>query len=323
MADEKLRDVLAQIVDLARSATDPEATEDDGPDEGSNGTAARLTCTPKALPKRLLEVAAKTAIEQNPVNAPSFAVLGQAATGFEITPASIAVLTSKYWGPAQRRLTVSFLDGPAADLRRRIVGHMNAWNRSVGVTFVETGGTGQVRIARGNTGYWSYLGTDILHIATNRPTMNLQGFSMSTPESEYKRVVRHETGHTLGCPHEHMRRAIVARIDPEKAYRWFWDTYRWDRATVDAQVLTPLDERALMGTPADQTSIMCYQLPGSITRDGRPILGGTDINATDYAFMGRVYPKAGHAPRNRVADILDSEGELSEGFLEEAAALDD
>ena len=44
---------------------------------------------------------------------------------------------------------------------------------------------------------------------------------------------------------------------------------------------------------ADDTSSMCYMLPGSITRDGRPIPGGRDINATDYAFAGQVYPKPG------------------------------
>jgi hypothetical protein len=87
-----------------------------------------------------------------------------------------------------------------------------------------------------------------------------------------------------------MRGDLVARVDPQKAYDYFFRTQGWDRAMVDAQVLKPLDETSLMGTPADQTSIMCYQLPGSITRDGKPILGGNDINATDFAFMGRLYP---------------------------------
>jgi hypothetical protein len=48
-----------------------------------------------------------------------------------------------------------------------------------------------------------------------------------------------------------------------------------------------------MGTPADQDSIMCYQLPGAITRNGLPIRGGRDINQTDYEFVGRIYPKPG------------------------------
>ncbi len=126
--------------------------------------------------------------------------------------------------------------------------------------------------------------------------MNLQAFTMNTPESEYKRVVRHETGHTLGCVHEHMRKELVARVDPQKAYDYFLRTQGWNKATVDAQVLTPLDDESLMSTPPDQTSIMCYQLPASITRDGQPILGGVDINQTDYDFVGKIYPKAGPVP---------------------------
>jgi hypothetical protein len=190
---------------------------------------------------------------------------------------------------------------------------MNVWTKTACISFVGTNGTGDIRISRGPGGYYSYLGTDVLHIPRNRQTMNLQGFTMNTPESEYKRVVRHETGHTLGFPHEHMRKDLVARIDPAKAYKWFWETYGWDKATVDAQVLTPLSEASLIGTPVDQTSIMCYQLPGLITKDSKPILGGTDINQTDYAFAGRTYPNPNHmvaAPEEDWAEMEDVEVEV-------------
>jgi hypothetical protein len=126
--------------------------------------------------------------------------------------------------------------------------------------------------------------------------MNLQGFSMATPESEYRRVVRHEAGHTLGFPHEHMRQEMVDRIDPAKAYDYFWRTQRWDRPTVDSQVLTPLDAASVMGTPAEETSIMAYQIPGEITRDGRPILGGTDITENDRQFVALIYPRPPGTP---------------------------
>jgi hypothetical protein len=182
---------------------------------------------------------------------------------------------------------------------------MNAWTKTGGISFAETQGTGDVRISRGSGGYWSYLGTDILHIPKNRQTMNLEGFTMNTPESEYKRVVRHETGHTLGFPHEHMRKTLISRLDRQKVYPYFLQTFGWDKTTVDQQVLTPLDEASLMSTPADQTSIMCYQLPGSITRDGAPIVGGLDINATDFGFAGKIYPKAGHAPMAQHAEEWD------------------
>jgi hypothetical protein len=36
---------------------------------------------------------------------------------------------------------------------------------------------------------------------------------------------------------------------------------------------------------------MCYQLPATITKDGQPIRGGLDINASDARFAGIIYPK--------------------------------
>src|SRR5262249_25061849 len=156
-------------------------------------------------PKRLAIPAAKTAMRINPVNAPMLAPHATLGANIPSGPLAIAVLTQKYWGPTPRQLTVSFMESTPSDLRARILSHMNACSTVGCISFVETQGTGDVRISRNPGGYWSYLGTDILHIPSNRQTMNLQGFTMNTPESEYKRVVRHETGHTLGFPHEHMR----------------------------------------------------------------------------------------------------------------------
>ena len=39
---------------------------------------------------------------------------------------------------------------------------------------------GKVRITRDLAGYWSYLGTDILLIPPDQPTMCLQGFTERT-----------------------------------------------------------------------------------------------------------------------------------------------
>jgi hypothetical protein len=75
---------------------------------------------------------------------------------------------------------------------------------------------------------------------------------------------------------------------------------------VDAQVLTPLDARSIIGTEPDQDSIMCYQLPGEITKDGLPIRGGTDINPSDCSFAGLIYPKILSAPGD--ADVVDVAG---------------
>jgi Astacin (Peptidase family M12A) len=288
---DRMRAALNKIAELARDATKG-ATASSGGNE--NAYSADVPgCTIKSVPRRLLRKAADNATRINPVNAPMLSPIGGDSSLGVMDPLSIAVMTAKYWGPTPRQLTVSFMESTPADLRARILAHMNAWTQTGCISFVQTNGTGNVRISREGNGYWSFLGTDIMLIPSNRPTMNLQGFSMTTPESEYHRVVRHETGHTLGFPHEHMRKELVARIDPQKAYPYFLATQGWDKAMVDAQVLTPLDDASIMGTPADQTSIMCYQLPGSITKDGQPIIGGVDIDPTDFAFNGRIYPKPG------------------------------
>ena len=255
--------------------------------------ANAIVCSPKFLPKDRWISAANRAIEINPANRPMLERLPMVTHGFAPTPQSIAVVTGKYWhGNRGVDLTVSFMDGAAPVLRKRIVQHMNAWATTSNVTFRETSGQGQVRIAFEPDGYWSYLGTDILSIEPNKQTMNLEGFTMQTAESEFIRVVRHETGHTLGCPHEHMRRELVQRIDPQKAYTHFLQTQGWDKAMVDAQVLTPLEDGSLLRTTfSDEKSIMCYQIPGTLTKNGQPILGGPDIDKSDYDFMATIYPK--------------------------------
>ena len=242
-------------------------------------------CFVPTLPPRLQARAAELAARINRVNAPL--TQGAMPEGGPVV-AFLSVLTSKYWGQQRRTLTVSFMEATPNDLKQRILSHMNAWN--IGVRFALTTGTGQVRISRSGQGYWSYLGTDILLIPQNKPTMNLQGFTMNTAESEYKRVVRHETGHTLGFPHEHLRQALVNRLDVAKTIAYFRNTYGWSEQQTRSNVLTPIAENLLRGTSPDQDSIMCYQLPAQITKDGQPIRGGLDINATDRTFARSIYP---------------------------------
>jgi hypothetical protein len=132
--------------------------------------------------------------------------------------------------------------------------------------------------------------------------MCLGGFTSMTPESEHRRVTRHETLHTCGCPHEHLRSELVNRLDESKTIAYF-ARMGWSAATTRSNVLTPLSEASIRGTPhAQQDSIMCYQLPGSITKDGLPIIGGTDITADDAAFLAQIYPLSSVDPPPGPAD---------------------
>lgn len=288
MGDKRrYQEALAEIARIAETASRGTEYSGSGDEEGSHSADDSFPgCYIKALPARLYEKAAQVAARINPVNSP----LIEPLPGVD-SPMRLTIYTAKSWGTSPRRLSVSFMESTPADLRARIVGHLNAWTATTAISFVETSGTGEVRISRGPGGYFSYLGTDVTLIPRNRQTMNLERFTMSTPEPEYRRVIRHEAGHTLGFPHEHMRKELVNRIDPAKAYEYFRRTQGWSKRDVDQQVLTPLDDRSILGTAPDQDSIMCYQLPGEITFDGLPIRGGTDINATDFEFAGKIYPK--------------------------------
>jgi hypothetical protein len=261
-----------------------------------------ILCRPRSLHPDLWIEAARRATEINPANRPDLARLSRAMPGFAPTPQYIAVVTKKYWGKKGVNLTVGFLDGASTELRKRILLHMNAWAKTANVKFVASQTDPDVRIARLNSppddaGYWSYVGTDIRTARRDQPTLNLEGFTMKTSESEFKRVVRHEAGHTLGFEHEHLRAELVDKIDPAKAIAYFKKSDGWSEQETRDQVLTPIKESSLRGTKhADQLSIMCYDIPGDLTFDGKPIIGGNDIDASDYAFIAEIYPKATAKP---------------------------
>src|ERR1043166_3145852 len=191
-----------------------------------------IVCTPRSLPAHKRVEAAAIAVHVNPANHPPGHVIARALGGAPPTPMRIAVLIANRWPATGVQLTVGFLDNPESALRKRILLHMNAWAKTANVKFTETKTDPQVRIARLDSppemsGYWSYVGTEILSIPPDEPTMNLESWTMDMPESEWHRVVRHETGHTLGFPHEHMRRELVAKIDEQKAIAHFEQTQGW------------------------------------------------------------------------------------------------
>ncbi len=263
-----------------------------------------LICRPRALTDQQLQLAAQRSIELNPANAVDSRTVERTTVGRRGGPRRLALLVGNRWPAAGMTLTVQFLDNPSTALRKKILEHMNAWNTSCSINFVETQRDGMVRLARYNhpkdvAGYWSYVGTQILGIKAGEPTLNLEGFTARTSDAEFKRVVRHEAGHTLGFEHEHMRSELVERIDRRKAIAYYDSTQGWTAKETKNQVLTPLAASSIMGTTeADPISIMCYEIPAAITKDGKPIRGGEDINPKDYQFAAKVYPKRppqGHA----------------------------
>ena len=130
--ESRLREALATISETASALVNGGEGSVDEYNNGDTSDQAlekgALVCTPKALPRRLLVKAAETAVRINPVNAPMF---GPLADDFPVLePQHISAITSKYWGPSSRRLTVSFMESTPANLRARIITHMNAWTKT-------------------------------------------------------------------------------------------------------------------------------------------------------------------------------------------------
>jgi hypothetical protein len=235
---------------------------------------------------------ARIAVDENPLNKPFL----PPELGEEVTPLKIALLTGKWWKPSRTEFTFAFLDSVAVGVPERIASFANVWNKHSAILFRWTRDVdaADVRIAFELDGYWSYLGTDNRSIPKSQPTMNLQGMnSLAFSEREGKRVIPHEFWHFLGGPHEHNRPEIVGRLDVQKTIRYFRRDQGWSEQTTRQQVLTPLSESAIFGTAPDQTSIACYWIPAECTKDGKPILGGSDLSEQDKAFAAKTWPKGG------------------------------
>lgn len=240
-------------------------------------------------------LAAKLAVEENPTNAPRMDFAG-VFLAITVQPQFLAALTTRYWGKGGVDLGVSFLDTASAELRNKFLEYANRWSPHGNVRFRWSQSGGQIRITRSQAGYWSYLGTDCLAIKSG-PTMCFQGFTVNTRDSEWERVVPHEFGHAAGFPHEHLRERIIARLDRAKTLAYFRRTQGWSDQTTASNVLTPIPESALLASAeADERSVMAYSLPASITKDGRPIQGGSTLSDLDKATVAKIYPKPSAPP---------------------------
>lgn len=241
--------------------------------------------------------AAAIAVSVNPQNAPSLPVLafGLAAVADVLPPDQLSLLTGKKWKP-QVRLGVTFASGTQQAVKDKVLRYANKWGQFGDIVFAPSS-QGEVRVEFGPSGYWSYLGTDILSIPARQPTMNLQGFDRTMPDYEWERVVVHEFGHTLGFPHEHERAEINARLDREKVIAEFMRTQGWSRQQVIDQIFSPPAPGSIMASAlADERSIMCYGFPGHLTLNGQPIPGGNTLTRIDQEFVARIHPLPANPP---------------------------
>lgn len=235
-------------------------------------------CTLRELPPHLRDQAHNLAVQINPVNA--------VATG--------VMRISKLWQPGTA-VTVAFLDGSNPQ-RDRVPPYFHEWEKYANIKFIFilNRWNANVRVSfRGGEGSWSLLGVDALAEPLDNPTMVLGWIDEGTEEEEVRRVVLHEVGHVLGFEHELASPAKGGvDWDEERVFEFYsGQPYGWSREETRAQVLAKLPPDGLKYTDFDPHSIMCYWVPGTLTRDGR----GTPMNWTlddkDKELAGKAYPK--------------------------------
>jgi len=196
-------------------------------------------------------------------------------------------VTAKMWDVGAT-LRVRLMGGTPF-VRGKVRQFATEWTRHANIHFDFVDGPAQIKVAFDPGGSWSAVGRDALWIPFDFATMNFGWFDDSTDDEEFSRTVLHEFGHALGLVHEHQSPAAGIAWDREKVYALFAKD-GWDRAKVDANVFHRYSVTQTNFSAFDPNSIMEYSIPASLTLDGRGIMGGTRLSATDVEYIRRWYP---------------------------------
>lgn len=192
-------------------------------------------------------------------------------------------------------LKVKFLNGTDKQ-KMGVKTEAKEWENYANVKFnFISSGNADIRIAfkwKGDTGSWSYIGTDIFNIPQNQPTMNFGWLKEDGSNKEdYRRVVKHEFCHALGAIHEHQNPSVSIPWDVPKVYKYYQGPPNyWTKEEVDNNIFEKYSITRTQYSQFDKDSIMLYSIPNSLTIGDYEVGFNSVISETDKDYMGTIYP---------------------------------
>lgn len=200
-----------------------------------------------------------------------------------------AGLTDKIW-PNGKTVYVWFMDGDEW-LHKEVMRHASEWSKYANVKFKEadTALGSDIRVTFNCSGAWSYIGRDAESISKNAPTMCLGVIPAYSKMDDRKAIVMHEFGHALGMIHEHQSPSSSVQFDAKAVLEYYREHYGWDENTIKYNLLEK-QEGATAYSMFDKDSIMVYEIPDSVTVDGKGVGKTAQLSETDKKVIGKMYP---------------------------------
>lgn len=234
-----------------------------------------------------------------------------------VNPVHLALVRAKFHKVGDT-ITVKFLNGTAKQ-KAKVQEIAKQWENhaNIKLEFV-TSGDADIRIGfkwKGDTGSWSYIGTDNFNIPQSRPTMNFGWLDSSgRNEDEYSRTVLHEFGHAIGCIHEHQNPSSQIPWDKNAVYRYYGGPpNNWSKADVDNNLFETYSTSKTQFSQFDKDSIMLYSIPNELTIGDWEVISKSILSTIDKSFIGTVYPKKD--PSQPVPDNVLKAGETKKASI--------
>lgn len=222
----------------------------------------------------------------------------------------LTAYTEKMWTPGEIiKYGVIDFSGNSESYKDTIQKYAEIWENyaNINLEYTETISEAQVRIGLEKGSSWSYIGRDVLDIASDVKTMNF-GWLGSDAELN-QRVILHEFGHVLGFVHEHNGPASNIQWKKDLVYQYYAQPpNKWSKEMVDQNVMFKYSQTLTNFSDYDEHSIMHYPIDPRLTTNYHGTPFNTDLSETDKQYAAIFYPY----PNNTVEGTLKTGDDCDE-----------